>query len=71
MYNSRKKPLEETPVEMTAIWSCTSETCNCWMRDNFALDAEPTCPQCQSEMVRGEKSLAVIVNSSFTHNKEG
>ncbi|ANE46919.1 hypothetical protein SY83_12245 [Paenibacillus swuensis] len=69
MYNSRKKPMEEIPEEMTAVWSCSNENCNCWMRDNFALDTQPDCPQCQSAMVKGEKKLAVVANTSFNHNK--
>ena len=69
MYNSRKKPMDEIPEEVTAIWSCTNEKCNGWMRDNFAFSTEPTCPQCQSVMEKGERKLAVLVNTSPLQTK--
>lgn len=61
---SRKKPFEEVPEELTAIWSCTNETCNGWMRDNFSLDAVPTCHLCHSQMVSGTRMLPQLVNTS-------
>jgi hypothetical protein len=61
---SRKKPFEELPEEMTAIWSCTAEGCNGWMRDNFSFDVQPTCPKCQSQMESGMRSLPLLVNTS-------
>jgi hypothetical protein len=61
---SRKKTFEELPEEITAIWSCTQEGCNGWMRDNFAFAIEPTCPKCQSKMASGTKSLPTLVNTS-------
>ncbi len=57
MYNSRKKPMDEIPEEITTVWNCASDTCNGWMRDNFAFSVEPTCPICGSAMVKGEKKL--------------
>jgi hypothetical protein len=70
MYNSRKKPLEELPEELTAIWSCTNDSCKGWTRDNFSFSVQPICPLCQSEMVKGEKMLAILVNTSPSQNKE-
>jgi len=70
MYNSRKKPPEEILEEMTAIWSCSNEDCNGWMRDNFTLSIAPTCPRCQSEMVKGERMLETIVNTSSNQQKQ-
>jgi hypothetical protein len=70
MYNSRKKPLEDIPEEMTAIWSCTNESCKGWMRDNFAFSVQPTCIQCQSVMVKSEKKLAVLLNTSPNQSKD-
>ncbi|TJY40709.1 hypothetical protein E5161_16285 [Cohnella pontilimi] len=64
MYNSRKKPVEEIPEELTAIWSCTNDACNGWTRANFTFSDQPVCPLCRSEMEKGERMLAVIVNSS-------
>jgi hypothetical protein len=63
MYNSRKRPLDDVPQEMTAIWSCTNEECNGWMRDNFVFSIQPTCPQCQSAMEKGERKLYVVANT--------
>ncbi|WP_027086267.1 cold-shock protein [Cohnella panacarvi] len=64
MYHSRKKPLEDLPEELTAIWSCTKENCRGWMRDNFVFSIVPICSLCQSEMVKGEKMLAMVMNTS-------
>ncbi len=61
---SRKKPFEEVPEELTAIWSCTNDACNGWMRDNFSLDAVPTCHLCHSPMVSGTRMLPQLVNTS-------
>lgn len=69
MYNSRKKPLEDIPEEITAIWSCTNDSCNGWMRDNFSFAAEPVCPQCNSSMAKSEKKLTVLVNTSPNQSK--
>ncbi|WP_239616352.1 cold-shock protein [Cohnella mopanensis] len=64
MYYSRKKPLEDIPNELTAIWACSDENCKGWMRDNFAFAIAPVCSLCQSPMVRSERMLAAIVNTS-------
>ncbi|MBW7476055.1 cold-shock protein [Paenibacillus oenotherae] len=61
---SRKKSLEEIPEELTAIWSCSNEGCNSWMRDNFAFEAVPTCRQCSSPMVSSTKMLPLLVNTN-------
>ncbi|MBD2868226.1 cold-shock protein [Paenibacillus arenilitoris] len=63
MYN-RKKPIEEIPEENTKIWTCESEGCNSWMRDNFAFDHVPTCLVCHTPMVSGERMLPVLVNTT-------
>ncbi|WP_195574680.1 cold-shock protein [Paenibacillus sp. 1001270B_150601_E10] len=70
MYHSRKRPMDEIAEEMTAIWSCTSDSCNGWMRDNFSFDNNPTCPHCQSPMVKGEKMLPVLPNTGIASQKE-
>lgn len=64
LYYSRKRPLEELPEEITAIWTCPGENCKGWMRDNFTFSIVPICPQCKAEMVRSEKMLAMIENTS-------
>jgi len=66
MYYSRKKPMEELPMEDTAVWMCATEDCNSWMRDSFAFEAQPVCQRCQSPMISGIKSLPVLVNSTTT-----
>lgn len=62
--NYRKKTIEEIPEENTAIWSCISDDCNGWMRDNFAFDYNPVCPLCSSQMVKETKLLPQLTNSS-------
>lgn len=69
MHHSRKKFFEELPEELTEVWSCSSETCKGWMRANFAFSAVPVCSQCQSEMVKETRMLAIIANSSPVHSK--
>lgn len=61
---SRKKQLEEIPEQPTAVWQCTKEGCNGWMRDEFAFEVVPTCIQCDSEMQRGTRMLPLLVNTS-------
>ncbi|TVX88121.1 cold-shock protein [Paenibacillus agilis] len=70
MYNSRKKPQDDIPEEITSIWACTSEDCKGWMRDNFVFSSEPTCVQCNSPMVKSERKLAVLVNTSPSQTKK-
>ena len=69
MYNSQRKT-EDVPPELTVIWSCSNEGCKGWMRDNFAFSTEPVCPQCQSSMIKGEKMLPPVVNTSPSQHKE-
>lgn len=69
MYNSRRKPLDEAEAVMTAIWSCTNETCKGWMRSNFSFSDQPVCPQCGSGMQKGEKKLQVVENTSPKHSE--
>ncbi|MFD1775460.1 cold-shock protein [Paenibacillus rhizophilus] len=62
--NYRKKPLEEIPEENTAVWSCTNDDCNGWMRDNFSFDVAPTCPLCHAPMEQGMRMLPQLFNSN-------
>ncbi|AIQ55492.1 MULTISPECIES: cold-shock protein [Paenibacillus] len=62
--NYRKKPVEEIPEENTAIWACTNDDCNGWMRDNFAFEHAPSCPLCHAPMARNMKMLPQLVNSN-------
>ncbi|MDP4163521.1 MAG: cold-shock protein [Bacillota bacterium] len=55
---------EEVVKEETKVWECTSETCNCWIRDNFKSSEVPKCPICKSEMRQSTKELQAIVNHS-------
>ena len=50
----QKEPLPE--VE-TNVWSCTSETCQGWMRESFSFEANPECPLCQSKMEKEVRML--------------
>ena len=61
---SRKKTFEELPQAMTAVWSCTRDDCNGWMRANFSFEDEPDCPKCHSAMVSEMRSLPVLINTS-------
>ncbi|MCU6708742.1 cold-shock protein [Paenibacillus sp. J5C_2022] len=70
MYYSRKRLMDDLPEEKTAIWSCTNEKCNGWMRDNFVLSAQPICVQCNSLMEKGEKMLSVLENANHKQSKQ-
>lgn len=64
MYNSKRRLVEEVPTALTTIWNCSNDSCNGWMRDNFAFASIPTCPQCNSMMEKDEKVLDVVENNS-------
>ncbi|GMA65370.1 cold-shock protein [Alicyclobacillus fastidiosus] len=55
-----KRNDEVVPNVETPVWSCTSDTCNVWMRQNFSFDAEPRCPICQSPMTQDVRELPEI-----------
>ncbi|MFZ3588825.1 cold-inducible protein YdjO-related protein [Bacillus sp. DJP31] len=59
-----KKPMEEIKMATTKVWECTSETCKCWVRDNFRSRDITTCPICSSEMEISSRELQVIHNHS-------
>lgn len=64
-----KKNMEEIPKEETKVWECTSEECNCWVRDNFKSNEQetPECPICKGEMEEATKVIQVLENHS-KHN---
>ena len=47
-FNHRKKA-EETMVD-AQVWCCSSSDCRIWMRQEFTLDPNPSCPVCGAEM---------------------
>lgn len=54
-YNNKKKePVEEVD---TMVWSCVSDSCSGWMREDYSFETEPTCPLCQSEMTKETRVL--------------
>lgn len=61
-----KKNQVEIETAETKVWVCTSEECNCWIRDNFKSEETPTCPICKSEMEITTRTLPVVNNPS--HN---
>lgn len=62
-----RRNVEEIVTEETKVWECTSDDCNCWVRDNFKSTEEPVCPICSSEMAQATKSLQVVENNSRVH----
>ncbi|USK37522.1 cold-shock protein [Cytobacillus firmus] len=60
-----RKNMEEIKVEEVKIWECTSESRNCWVRDNFKSSQVPLCPICKSEMKETTKELQVVNNNSI------
>lgn len=63
--NYRRKWVEPVPEQDTAIWSCSHEDCNGWMREGFSFeDEEPACPLCSSPMVSDTRLLPVLESSA-------
>lgn len=62
MFNRRNQ--EEVEKLETKVWQCTSNECNCWVRDNFKSSETPLCPICESEMEQTTKIIEVIHNPS-------
>ncbi|NMO78103.1 cold-shock protein [Bacillus sp. UniB3] len=56
---------EEIVKEEVVVWDCVSETCKCWIRDNFKSSETPKCPICGSEMVQTTRELQVVNNNSI------
>jgi hypothetical protein len=69
----RKKSSEDLPMESTSIWSCQSDACKSWMRDNFAFEQAPVCSQCHTPMISSMKMLPSVynTNSNFKSLKKG
>jgi transcription initiation factor IIE alpha subunit len=61
---SRKPQMEPVPEVLTDVWTCPSEGCNSWMRNDFAFEEEPTCPECNSAMVKESRMLPQLVNEA-------
>ncbi|WP_284139236.1 MULTISPECIES: cold-shock protein [unclassified Virgibacillus] len=55
-------PKEPLPEEETAVWSCTSDDCNGWMRASYSFAKEPKCPLCESEMEQEVRMLPKLEN---------
>ncbi|WP_193224403.1 cold-inducible protein YdjO-related protein [Bacillus sp. B1-b2] len=60
-----RKNNEEVVKEVVKVWDCESDTCNCWIRDNFKSGDKPKCPICGSEMVLTTRELQVVNNNSI------
>ncbi|WP_166243258.1 cold-shock protein [Paenibacillus turpanensis] len=71
MYYSKKNQAEEIPNQMTAVWSCTQDDCNGWMREDFSFETIPTCWRCQSPMEKSMKSLPVLNNNQWQMAAKG
>ncbi|HEX7057432.1 MAG TPA: cold-shock protein [Bacilli bacterium] len=57
-----KKQVEAVPEADTAIWTCTTEGCNGWMRADYTFDNVPTCPLCHGAMANEIRRLPVLQN---------
>lgn len=64
-----RKQSEDVVIEQVIVWECSSSDCNCWIRDNFKSSEEPTCPRCKSSMVKTERELQVVKNTSIFATK--
>ncbi|AYA76667.1 cold-shock protein [Bacillus sp. Y1] len=62
-----RKNQEEVVKEETKVWVCSSESCKCWIRDNFKSTESPSCPLCHSEMKQSTKIVEVLNNPSKSY----
>ena len=59
MYFSKKQnEADEVIIEDTSVYACSSDSCNGWMRTQFA--SESNCPLCGSEMQEEVRQLPKI-----------
>lgn len=65
VYYSRKRMMDDHPVVLTDIWSCSKEGCNGWMRFEYSFLAAPECALCLAPMVRGVRELPVLLDSTY------
>ncbi|MFY0543781.1 cold-shock protein [Brevibacillus sp. H7] len=56
MYHAKRNQ-EPVQDEETSVWTCSNESCSCWMRENLTFDKKPLCPICSSNMVMETKML--------------
>lgn len=61
MYFS-KKTAEPIPEQQTSIWTCSTDQCSGWMREDFSFHTSPSCPFCHAEMVRDTRMLPPLFN---------
>jgi len=59
LYHSKRNQ-EPVQQEQTSVWTCSKESCSCWMRESFAFDENPICPLCSSSMVKDTKMLPIL-----------
>ncbi|MET3695928.1 cold-inducible protein YdjO [Bacillus oleivorans] len=62
MFNRRNQ--EEVEKVETKVWVCTSDDCNCWVRDNFKSSEVPACPICESKMEQTTRVIEILHNPS-------
>lgn len=60
-----RKNNEEVVTEEVKVWECSSDSCKCWLRDNFKSSETPKCPMCNSEMISTTRMLQVVNNNSI------
>ena len=60
MYFSKKQnEADEVVIEDTSVYACLSDSCNGWMRMQFASE-QSNCPLCGSEMTEEVRQLPKI-----------
>lgn len=61
MYFGKKNSEEPAPIiEDTVVYACESESCNGWMRKEFAVENQP-CPMCGGNLVEEVRELPQIL----------
>lgn len=62
-----KKTLEPVEEVKTSVWICSHDDCDCWMRENFSFEDNPSCPICQSPMTKNVKMLPSLLNAAVNY----
>lgn len=70
MYKRNTQEQEVINYIDTSIWDCQAENCNGWMREDFSLEENPTCPMCGEIMIHEIRNLPEIKKELVWKNNQ-
>lgn len=60
-------PTSVAPTEETKeirIWKCKDSECGAWTREEFVMEAVPSCPLCKGSMEQGSKQVPLVIKKA-------